>query len=479
MSDFRFSRRLAFAAFALAQRALAQGSAPATAASVHGVVSDSVRGGVLAGAFVALLPTSREAVTDSTGTFHFDSVSPNVSYRLRVQHALIDTLGISLTSPSFTVQPGRITNFDVSVPAPSRLVTRLCTPTQLILGPAALVGFVRDPESGDVIDSLTLSLLYDESPVKKAPFLVTRVARPDAGGHYIICGLPVAMHGGRMLISRNKVELADIPLTAQDDSPLNLRSLGVTREVVRTLAAAHQRVPSGVRTVRGDARLVGRVVTKSGLPVSGAHVQMNGTRSSATTRADGSFALDSVPLGTQSLSVRKVGYTPAEAAVDVTNGRTPIVVAMADYAPTLAPVVTVARRTQDLEAVGFTRRKAHGIGVFREGDEIDKNPTDLGESLRMIPGLHIGYNANSQTSQQTVIMSSRDANECVTIIIDGVVWQDASSAIEEYVRPDEIEALEMYHSATVPGEFAVPGKSTCAVLVLWTKRRIHPAPNPP
>ncbi len=97
----------------------------------------------------------------------------------------------------------------------------------------------------------------------------------------------------------------------------------------------------------------------------------------------------------------------------------------------------------------------------------------------MIPGLHIGYDANSQTSQKTVIMSSRDANECLNIIIDGVLWRDAASAIEEYVRPDEIEALEMYHSATVPAEFAIAGQSKCAVLVLWTKRRIHPAPSPP
>lgn len=473
---------LCVASFASAHSIRAQGSARAAAPTLGGVrgyVADSVRGGILPGAFVALLPTSREAVTDSTGAFHFDSVPPNVSYRLRVQHALIDTLGISLTSPAFTVQPGSITRFDVSVPAPARLLTNLCPPAQLTLGPAALVGFVRDPESGDVIDSLTLSLLYDESPIRKAPFLVTRVARPDAVGHYIICGLPIAMHGGRLLISRNKVALADIPVATPDDSPLGLRSLGVTRQVVRALTTERQRAPAGVRVIRGDARLVGKVMTRAGMPVGGAHVQMDGTHSSATTRADGGFVLDSVPLGTQSLSVRKVGYTPAEAAVDVAYDAAPVVVAMADYVPTLAPVVTVARRTQDLEAVGFTRRRERGIGVFREGDEIDKNPTDLGESLRMIPGLHIGYDANSQTSQKTVIMSSRDANECLNIIIDGVLWQDASSAIEEYVRPDEIEALEMYHSATVPGEFAVAGKSTCAVLVLWTKRRIHPAPASP
>jgi hypothetical protein len=283
---------------------------------------------------------------------------------------------------------------------------------------------------------------------------------------------------GRLKLIRNGVESGDIPVAIDADSPLTLRGFGMARSTQRVMAG-NDNLGKPLRIVRGDATLRGRVVDKAGTPVAGARIQMDGTLAVATTRADGSFALDSVPTGTQSISIRKIGYSVTDKAVDVERrGAAPVTVTMADYVQTLAPVVTVAQRTKDLDAVGFTRRKQLGIGVFREGDQIDKGPTDVGESLRMIPGLHIGTDANSQTSQKTLIMSSRDANECVNIILDGMLWQDAASAIEEYVRPEEIEALEMYSSATVPGEFAVPLKSKCAVIVLWTKRRIHRASNP-
>lgn len=454
-------------------------SGRAAIAAIRGVATDSTHGSLLVGAFVALLPTSREVVTDSAGAFHFDSVPPGASYRLRVLHALVDTLGISLTTPSFAVRAGESKVIDVAIPSPTRLVTSLCTPALLRLGPAALVGFVRDPDTGDAIDSVTLSLVYDESPVRTAHFLVTRVGHVGPSGRYVICGLPMNMAGGQMLISRNGLALADIPVSTAD-SPITPRGLGVSRDAIRIAAAERKGRTPGIRVLKGDARLVGKVVTRLGRPVTGAHVQMDGTRVAATTRADGSFTLDGLPAGTQSLSVRKIGLAPAEAAVDVTSAdNAPVLVTMAERATVLDPVVTIAQRTKDLDAVGFTQRKQMGIGYFREGEQIDKGPTDLGESLRMIPGLHIAYDANSQTSQKTLIMSSRDANECVNIIIDGVVWQDAASSIEEYVRPNEIEALEMYNPATVPGEFVVPGNSSCAVLVIWTKRRIHPAAQAP
>jgi hypothetical protein len=393
-------------------------------------------------------------------------------------HAIIDTLGISLTTPTFMLQSSEKKNVDIGVPSASRLVKILCSPAMMARGPSALVGFVRDPDTGLAIDSVTLSLLYDDSPISKVKIPVNRIARPDAAGRYTICGLPRRMDG-RLKLSRNGVESGDIPVAIDTDSPLTLRGLGLALSTHR-VTAGHDDLGKPLRIVRGDATLRGRIVDKSGTPVGGARIQMDGTLAVATTRGDGSFTLDSVPTGTQSISIRKIGYSVTDKAIDVERGGTALVtVTMADFAQTLAPVVTVAQRTKDLDAVGFTRRRQLGIGTFREGDQIDKGPTDLGESLRMIPGLHIGTDANSQTSQKTLIMSSRDANECVNIIIDGMLWQDAASSIEEYVRPEEIEALEMYSSATAPGEFAVPGKSKCAVIVLWTKRRIHRAGNAP
>ena len=51
--------------------------------------------------------------------------------------------------------------------------------------------------------------------------------------------------------------------------------------------------------------------------------------------------------------------------------------------------------------------------------------------------------------------------------------------LDRFIRPAEIEALEMYSGANVPGEFIVPGKGKCSVLAVWTKLKIHDATKRP
>src|SRR5439155_19010384 len=138
--------------------------------------------------------------------------------------------------------------------------------------------------------------------------------------------------------------------------------------------------------------------------------------------------------------------------VDVSKGDVkPILVVMGEYVPVLPPVVTRSDRNSDLERTGFARRKAQGLGFFLEGDQIDKGPPSLGESLRMIPGLHVGYDAQSQRQQKTITMSSRDPSRgCVRYILDGVYYQELGGDIEKVVRPSDVEALEMYNPASVP-----------------------------
>ena len=126
-------------------------------------------------------------------------------------------------------------------------------------------------------------------------------------------------------------------------------------------------------------------------------------------------------------------------------------------------------------STGFARRKAQGVGFFLEGEQIDRGPPTLGEALRMVPGLRIGYDAQNQRQQKTLIMNSRDSRGCIRYVVDGVLFQEVGGDIEKFVRPSEIEALEMYNPASVPGEFAAASRGRCSVLVLWTNHMIRPA----
>ena len=80
------------------ERACAQGQQPSLG-TVAGFAVDSVRGGPLRGATVSILGTALSAITDSSGQFRIDGVRAG-PVSLVLAHPLIDTLGISIVSPS-------------------------------------------------------------------------------------------------------------------------------------------------------------------------------------------------------------------------------------------------------------------------------------------------------------------------------------------------------------------------------------------
>jgi hypothetical protein len=457
---------------------VAQQPAAAARASIRGIAVDSLRGRALAGAYIALMPSGKQVETQSDGSYRFDDVAAGTPQHLVVMHGMLDTLGITLTSPEFTLKPAEIRSIDLAVPNAKSLIRAFCGDAVRARGPNALIGFVRDPDTGAPVDSVTISLVYDLSPIRNATLPVVRTARPDASGPYSVCGLPANLNG-TVELSRAGATTGSIPVSADSSMPLAIRAFGISRTT--RVASGADTGTDAVRVIRGAGTVSGRVVNKAGQPVVGAHVQMANTLAATVTGADGAFSLDSVPTGTQVLAIRKIGFAFTERTIEVAlTSRAPITVSMSD-APALKPVVVSAeRRVKDLESVGFTRRRERGFGFYLEGEQIDRGPEALGEALRMIPGLRVGYDAKNQQEQKTMIMSSRDNNSCITYVVDGMVWQStAGGDIEKFIRPSEIEALEMYSSANVPPEFIVAGKSKCSVLVLWTKLKIHNATTRP
>ena len=451
----------------------AQSAPPPIYASVRGYVADSVRGGALAGAFLELLPTGRQALTNDRGEFRIDSIPPGSDYRIHVAHAMLDTIGIALTTPAFSLKAGDVLELNLGVPSPARLVTMFCTPGMRARGASALVGFVRDPDTGASIDSVTVSLVYDDDVGGFAKRPVIRVAKLDSTGRYKICGLPARM-SGRVQLVRNGTHSAEIPVATDASSPLALRSMGMSLST-QHIAAGKDSAGKAIRLLHGSAQVTGRVLSPSGTPIAGARVQMDETAAAAVTGADGRFTLDSVPTGTQTVSVRKLGYSVTDKAVEVSlNTPTPIAVVMQNYIPTLEAVVSVAQRDIDKEKIGFTRRKRSGMGIYREGDEIPRNTSSLATALASIPGIRIDRNPSLGSDGMTITAATGGPNACMSFVVDGVPWREdsGSSSISDYVRPEELQAIELYSATTVPPEFTL-GSSNCQVLVMWTSRRIR------
>jgi Carboxypeptidase regulatory-like domain len=448
-----------------------------TTGYLQGVAEDSIHGGPLSQALIQLEGTDRAAVTDSLGRFLVDSIKPG-SYKILVDHPILDTLGITLSTQPVTIQVGEVTRFVVAIPSPEFLASRFCTPARRNLGPSVLVGRVKEPDSENAAVGARVSLVwYDPDPaavaglavkVNKAPRVREATVGPD--GTYRLCGLPEKYEGKLMAQRKDGGTTAEVAIT-QEEGVLALRSMSVAP---LTVAAGSDTGAAARGVARGAARVLGRVTNKAGAPVAGARVGLMGTGFSTRTKANGEFALDSLPAGTQSIEVRQLGYAPTQVPVELSS-RTParVAVKMGDYVPELSAVQVVSKRDQGLERVGFSTRKRTGAGgYFLTPEQIDaRKAIQFTDLLTVVPGIRV-----QGTMGQMTISSTRNAGRagCVTIIVDGSKWQQLEAGdLDSFIKPDEVAAVEVYQSGVgMPMEFSSIG-GDCTAVVVWTKQNVN------
>jgi hypothetical protein len=447
-------------------------------AYLQGVAVDSVHGQPLAGALVQVEGTPRMTITDSLGRFVIDSIVPG-QHRVLLDHPLLDTLGIALVTPPFTFVVNEITHTVIAVPSGEYLANLFCPAARRALGPGALVGRVREPDSDSAAVGARVSLVwYDPDPpglpsnlrVSKKPPRV-REATVGMDGSYRLCGLPTKYEGKLQAQRRDGGATAEVPVT-QDDGVLALRSMSVAAlpATVATVDTGGKSAPAPPR--KGTARVFGKVVNKNGAPIVGARIGLMGYSAAALTRSNGEFVLDSLPAGTQALVVRQLGYRPTEVAVDLSS-RTParVTVRLGDYVPELSPVEVVSRREDGLQRVGFLDRKRSAAGgYFITPEQIERrNAMKFTDIVRTTPGLRV-----SETNGQAMLASTRSAtgNGCVTVWVDGAAWQQLDAGdLDTFVQPNEVAAIEVYNGISVPPQFTQPGQS-CTAVVVWTKTRV-------
>ncbi|PYP68562.1 MAG: hypothetical protein DMD26_01600 [Gemmatimonadetes bacterium] len=449
-------------------------ASPAGVASLRGIVTDSLHEIPLRGALVRVENTTREAVTDSLGRYRIDSVSAG-QHRLLVIHPLLDTLGISLVTQPMSFAAGDDKEIFLSVPGNETLVSLLCTAARRALGPAALVGFVRDADTEAAAQGAKVSLLwYESDPLgfKKTPRV--REQQIGADGRYRICGLPETMNG-KLQVFRGGVQTGEVPVELGGTSGTNLlamRSMSIS-STSQVVASASTDTGAKTTIVRGRSRVTGKILNKYGQPIVGARVELQNTGAATKTRANGDFTLDSLPSGTQTLEIRQLGFAPTEVAVELSAANPQnVTVKMTDYVPVLSEMRVTANREHGLSDVGFADRKKSGMGYYLDADQLKTRQTvQFSDMLRTVPGVRVQPGGNGTN----VITSSRNpTGGCVTFYVDGAPWQQMTPGdLDTYVRPEEVAALEVYNGSTTPAQFQQPGLTGCTTVVIWTERRIN------
>ena len=444
---------------------------------LQGVAVDSIHGTPLVNAMIQLSGTDRVGITDSLGRFLVDSIAPG-SYKIDVDHPILDTLGIMLSTAPMQFVANEVTRVVIAIPSQEFLAGRFCTPARRALGPGVLAGRVREPDSDVAAVGARVSLVwYDPDPpavagvpvkIKKAPRV--REATVGEDGTYRLCGLPEKYEGKLQAQRKDGGTTAEVSVT-QEDGLLALRSMSVAPLAV---AAGTDSAGKPATVAKGAARVLGRVVNSRDVPVANARVTLNGTGASALTRENGEFVLDSLPAGTQALTVRHLGYAPTEVSVELSS-RTParVNVKMGPYVPVLETREVVSRQDQGLERVGWTTRKrGAAAGYFISPEQIEaRKATQFTDLLTTTPGIRV-----SGSMGRMMLTATRTAGRagCVNVFVDGSRWQQLEAGdLDSFVRPGDVAAIEVYPGGgTMPVEFSSLG-GDCAAVVVWTKLNVN------
>jgi hypothetical protein len=455
----------------LPARARAQQTQAAPPGALVGTVTDSLTGTprALEGAEVWLDRSPLSALTDQRGGYRLQGLPPG-RYLVTFSHPLLDSLGVAPPIHEVDVAPGVDTRLDLATPASGAVVARLCGEVaDSTLG--VLIGTVRDVVSETPVPGAVASVSWAETVIGTGG--IRRNERrvegtTDSLGIYAVCGVPTDVAVVlRAESGRHATGLVELFLNGRRVVGRDLAlSLGDSVMEVGSDAAG-----SGAPRLRvGTARATGTVALPNGRPAVDALVAVLGTPVTTRTDSAGAFRLGGLPAGTQTVEARTIGYAPARRAVTLRAGSvTPVAVVLdrAQELPALSIVGARGNRVQRLPE--FEQRRARGMGRYLTRDQIEqRNPGEVTDLFRMMPGVSVVWDGTDY-----VLVSSRGAASLTSASCPLAVFLDGRPvpgdwSVNTLVRPNDVEAVEVYTGAAVP--VGLSTMNGCGAVVIWTRR---------
>lgn len=231
---------------------------------------------------------------------------------------------------------------------------------------------------------------------------------------------------------------------------------------------------TGLATDGGAQSIRGRVLDDSTHdPLAGVLVEAPSAQIAVGTDLSGTFLLPLPGEGLVRLRLTLPGYAPLESdTIRVIEGLTATVVLhLKRAAIPIAPVVVEADARR---AGGFYERASQpGFGRFITRADIDKRPgtSRSTELLRGQPGIDIVpvRRPRSASTANMLVMNGANGRCQPTIYIDGsLVKQFPESGLDDFLKPDLIEGVEIYPRAfSAPSFLTAP--ATCGVVAFWTR----------
>ncbi|HEV8449710.1 MAG TPA: carboxypeptidase regulatory-like domain-containing protein [Gemmatimonadaceae bacterium] len=421
---------------------------------VRGVAYDSIRRQPLRDAFVSILGTgagARNTTTDSDGRFYFDSIPPG-DYTFAIQHAVLDSLGLSGVSRKATVG-NEDEEVRLGVPSFATLWRIECRGLRVPKDSGFVFGTVRDATTMRPLAHAKVEVTWVELRAKSGHVVGRRWTAEgfaDDSGNYSVCDIPI---WEAMSIRASGTSAKDS--TSSGEIELAPRAGRIERRDL--LVGPTDSVASHVGTVSGI------VTNVNGEPFGAARVSMPGLRE-VRSDADGRFVLHDVPIGTQQIEVLSVGVSPVSQTIDVMPHDTTRVALQFGRPIVLKGMRTTATPGVHVMAQEFDARRKGGAGYMLDSTSIAHYP-DFINVFNDVPGIRmvrrLGQVALTTTNDKGVACSP-------TLLMDGI--ETSGNALSD-LQSHEVAAVEVYaRPLMVPAELIPPGRpNECGMVVVWTK----------
>ncbi|HEY8851066.1 MAG TPA: TonB-dependent receptor [Gemmatimonadaceae bacterium] len=227
--------------------------------------------------------------------------------------------------------------------------------------------------------------------------------------------------------------------------------------VIGLLAAA----PLAAQAPTGT--ITGRVVdSATQQPLADVNVVVQGTQRGAVTGPDGTFTIGSVPVGSQILRARRVGFNgPSQTIIVPLDGIATAEFALTHSVVTLEDVVTVGYGTQ-------ARRDVTGSIASVGSKDIETIPVPRVEEAisGLVPGVQV-QTTNTQPGSELRIRirggNSLSGDNSPLVVVDGVIGADLNQ-----ISPTDIASVDILKDASATAIYGA--RASNGVILVTTKR---------
>ncbi len=232
-------------------------------------------------------------------------------------------------------------------------------------------------------------------------------------------------------------------------------------------------------TTNAPARAAGTIdgiVSDTGLvPLQGAFITVFGTNLRVGTGPSGRFRITKIPVGQYLLMVKRVGYRPTSAIIQVPETDTlRLSYTLEPVPPEALKAVVVTEKSPSIRMSEFEQRRKLGQGEFMTADEIkERNSVFPTELFRKFKSVNVTQDNSNAITQYYAISAREGGNPqlgaCPMQVYLDQVPLPSPFNLDLLPAPRDIAGIEVYAgSSTIPLQFAGFDRG-CGVILIWTK----------